>query len=75
MRNADPHNLIVAMLDGIEAQKFPGTESLQDMPPFSGQLSDKELAQLTNFLRATWGGQAADITPDRIKAMRLTTAH
>lgn len=75
VRNADPHNLIVAMLDGIEAQKFPGTESLQDMPAFSGQLSDKELAQLTNFLRAAWGGQAADVTPDRIKAMRVTTAH
>jgi mono/diheme cytochrome c family protein len=75
VRNADPHNLIVAMLDGIEAQKFPGTESLQDMPGFAGQLSDKELAQLSNFLRAAWGGQAADITPDRIKGMRLTAAH
>ncbi|MEO6920717.1 MAG: c-type cytochrome [Collimonas sp.] len=73
VRNANPHNLIVAMLDGIEAQKFPGTESLQDMPGFGGQLSDKELAQLSNYLRATWGGQPASISADQVKALRLTT--
>ncbi|WP_211473317.1 c-type cytochrome [Collimonas humicola] len=74
VRNADPHNLIVAMLDGIEAQKFPGTESLQDMQGFAGQLNDKELAQLANFLRATWGGQPASITADQVKALRLSAA-
>jgi hypothetical protein len=32
VRNADPRNLIVSMLDGIERQDFPGLESMQDMP-------------------------------------------
>jgi mono/diheme cytochrome c family protein len=70
VRQADPHNLIATMLDGIGAQDFPGLERMQDMPGFAGQLSDTELAQLGSYLRATWGGQPADVTPEAVKALR-----
>lgn len=70
VRNADAHNLIVSMLDGIEAQRFPGTEAMQDMPGFAARMNDEELAQLANYLRATWGGQPADVTPAAVKALR-----
>ena len=53
VRQSDPHNLIVAMLDGIDAQDFPGLERMQGMPGFAGQLSDAELGQLASYLRAT----------------------
>jgi len=71
VRNVDPHNLIVAMLDGIDAEKMPGLGSLQDMPGFAGELDDRQLAQLSNYLRASWGGQPADVTADKIKALRM----
>ncbi|MDR3380658.1 c-type cytochrome, partial [Cupriavidus basilensis] len=71
VRNADPHNLIVSMLDGIEAQKFPGLESLQDMPGFASRLSDAELADLANYLRASYGGQPGDVSADKVKALRV----
>jgi mono/diheme cytochrome c family protein len=70
LRQGDAHNLIVAMLDGIGAQDFPGLERMQDMPGFATQLSDTELAQLANYLRATYGGQPADVTADAVKALR-----
>ncbi|WP_322015690.1 cytochrome c [Paraburkholderia sp. J12] len=70
LRQADPHNLLVAMLDGIETQKFAGLEDMQAMPAFSSTLSDEELAQLANYLRATWGGQAANVTAQDVKALR-----
>ncbi|MDP5007977.1 MAG: cytochrome c [Glaciimonas sp.] len=70
VRNVDPHNLIVAMLDGIEAQKFPGLGNLQEMPGFADKMDDKQLAQLTNYLRASWGGQAGDVTVDKVKTLR-----
>lgn len=70
VRQSDAHNLIVTMLDGIGAQDFPGLERMQDMPGFAGQLSDTELAQLGSYLRATWGGQPADVTPEAVKALR-----
>jgi len=69
VRNADVHNLIVSMLDGIEAQRFPGTEAMQEMPSFA-QMSDTELADLANYLRTSFGGQPADVTADRVKGLR-----
>ncbi|GAB3628835.1 cytochrome c [Pandoraea terrae] len=70
VRQGDPRNLIVAMLEGIEAQDFPGLERMQDMPGFDKRLNDAELAQLTNYLRVAWGGQPANVTPAAVKALR-----
>ncbi|WP_345814619.1 cytochrome c [Paraburkholderia sp. PREW-6R] len=70
LRQSDPRNLLVAMLDGLEPEEFPGLERMQDMPGFARQLSDTELAQLANYLRATWGGQPANVTADAVKALR-----
>lgn len=70
VRQEDPHNLIVAMLDGIEAQDFHGLESMQKMPGFARTLSDEEVSQLADYLRAKWGGQAADVTANAVKALR-----
>jgi mono/diheme cytochrome c family protein len=70
LRQADPRNLLVSMLDGIEAQPFAGVESMQAMPAFAGTYSDEQLAQLANYLRAAYGGQPADVTADKVKALR-----
>lgn len=70
LRQSDGHNLIVATLDGMAAQDFPGLERMQAMPGFATQLTDMEVAQLANYLRATWGGQPADVTADDVKALR-----
>ena len=67
---ADPHNLIVAMLDGVDATASPGTESMQAMPGFAATLSDDELAHLANYLRATWGGQAANVSAADVGSLR-----
>ncbi|AYY56443.1 cytochrome c [Burkholderia multivorans] len=70
VRQHDPRNLLVAVLDGIDEQKFAGVENMQAMPGFAGTLGDEEVAQLANYLRATWGGQPASVTPADVKAMR-----
>ena len=70
LRQADPHNLIVAMLDGVDATDFAGTESMQAMPGFAATLSDDELAHLANYLRSSWGGQPGNVTAARVKALR-----
>jgi mono/diheme cytochrome c family protein len=70
LRQADPHNLIVAMLDGVDAAEFAGTESMQAMPGFAATLSDDELAHLANYLRSGWGGQPGDVTAASVKALR-----
>jgi mono/diheme cytochrome c family protein len=70
LRDADPRNLIVATLDGIDEQRFPKHGGMQAMPGFAHELSDKEMADLANFLRGTWGGQATNVTADGVKALR-----
>jgi mono/diheme cytochrome c family protein len=70
LRDDDPRNLLVVTLDGIAAQRFPGTAAMQDMPGFARKLDDREIADLANFLRASWGGQPGNVTPEAVKALR-----
>ena len=51
---ADDH---VAMLDGIDAAEFAGTESLQEMPGFAKTLSDDARANMLSALEAKSGGR------------------
>jgi mono/diheme cytochrome c family protein len=69
VRSADPHNLIAVTLDGIAAQHFGDKESMQEMPGFAGKLSDKEVTDLANYMRASWGG-AARVAEAQVKAVR-----
>lgn len=70
LRQADPRNLVVSMLDGIAAQPFSGTERMQAMPGFAGTYDDEQLALLANYLRVTWGGQHAGVTADAVNSLR-----
>ncbi|WP_322030464.1 cytochrome c [Paraburkholderia sp. J76] len=70
LREHDPHNLVVSVLDGIEAQAFPGFERMQDMPGFAKTLSDDEIAQLASYLRAQWGGQSPDVSAQQVRKLR-----
>lgn len=69
VRNADPHNLVAVTLDGIKAQHFGERESMQEMPGF-GKLSDKEVADLSNYMRGGWGGVSAKVTEAQVQAIR-----
>ena len=43
---------------------------MQAIPRFSDKLCDGEVAALANYLRVTWGGQKADVTPAAVRALR-----
>jgi len=70
VRQKDPRNLIVAILDGIEPQKFPGLEAMQDMPGFDKRLTDAQISELTNYLRVAYGGQPGDVNSEIVKQLR-----
>ncbi|RDZ29437.1 cytochrome c [Lysobacter silvisoli] len=65
VRDADPHNLIVALLDGLPEHDLPGLERMQPMPGFAQDLDDREVAALANWLR---GDSAA--TPQAVAELR-----
>ncbi len=67
--NSDsPRNLVRVMLDGLPAQ---GSKASVSMPPFAGMLTDAQIADLANYLRAQhsnrtpWQLQADDVAKYR----------
>ena len=70
VRQKDPRNLIVAILDGIEPQQFPGLEAMQDMPGFARQLTDAQVSELSNYLRVAYGAQASDVNSEIVRQLR-----
>jgi mono/diheme cytochrome c family protein len=71
LRLTSARNLVRTVLDSIPAQRFPGLERMQPMPGFKQQLDDRQLTDLVNWMRATWGGQESKVTLDEVHRMRV----
>jgi mono/diheme cytochrome c family protein len=73
VRDADPHNLIVAILDGLPVHDFKGIERMQEMPGFAAELGDGDIAALSRWLRSRYGGQSAAVTEQTVRELRDTS--
>lgn len=61
-----PYNVIGAVLSGLEP--WNGGPA---MPSFATQLSDQQIADVSNYVRTAWGNQSvADTTPAQVKTLR-----
>jgi mono/diheme cytochrome c family protein len=60
---AEPYNVIMVMLQGL-----PPGGSYGAMPSFAGRLSDGQVADLVNYVRTSWGNQAAPNASARMVA-------
>ncbi|MGG4774343.1 cytochrome c [Paenalcaligenes sp. Me52] len=60
-------NLIRVVLNGIPTQTFTGNQRMYAMPPFAHELSDEEIADLSTWMRAQWGGQATAVTTEQVQ--------
>ncbi|MBV8407459.1 MAG: cytochrome c [Alphaproteobacteria bacterium] len=70
LRLPQPTNLLTVLITGLPWRDFPHGARLQDMPGFTGLLTDQEIADVANYLRATWGGRVPDVTPATVRGMR-----
>jgi mono/diheme cytochrome c family protein len=70
VRDPDPHNLIVAILDGLPEHDFAGLERMQEMPSFARELGDADIAALASWLRARYGGQPSPIGTELVARLR-----
>lgn len=70
LSNSDAFNFIKVVLEGIPTQAFAGNERMYAMPGFAEQLSDEQIAQLSNWARGQWGGQPADISAKTVGRLR-----
>ncbi|HEU4779634.1 MAG TPA: cytochrome c [Steroidobacteraceae bacterium] len=70
VRDPSPHNLIVAVLDGLPEHDFPGLARMQDMPGFAADLDDTQVAALVTWLRQEFGGQSALVEAASVRELR-----
>lgn len=70
VRLTSGRNLIKVIVDGLPEQNFPGLAHMQAMPGFRDRLSDQQIADLANWLRARWGGQQPNVTAQAVTDMR-----
>ena len=67
---------IRVLLNGVP--RTSGGEATQarwrgEMPPFSRQLSDAEIAAVINYERTNWGNNSPTVTPAEVRAVREQT--
>jgi mono/diheme cytochrome c family protein len=67
---SDANNLLRVVLQGGFAPATAGHPRPFGMPPFGGELSERELAALASFLRNSWGHAAGEISPLDINRLR-----
>lgn len=67
---ADGSNLLRVLLQGAFAPATAGHPRPFGMPPFGGELDQRELAALASYLRNSWGHAAGEISPLDVNRLR-----
>lgn len=75
LRLNEARNLLRVIDDGIKEQQFTGFERMQPMPSFSDKLDDGQMRDLLHYLRQTWGGQNAELSPQQVSQLRSEKGH
>ncbi|MGZ5202002.1 MAG: cytochrome c [Telluria sp.] len=66
----DPVNAIRIVLNGGFAPGTTGNPRPFSMPPYGPVLDDAEVAEVVTYLRASWGNNAAAVTPAEVNRYR-----
>ena len=69
----DPTNMIHALLDGARAPHTADRPTSAGMPAFSWKLNDQEMADVLNYVRNSWGNQAAEVKASQVADLRKAT--
>ncbi len=69
-RHDNPLNFIRIVREGIAARDLPGDTRRQRMPAYPA-LTDQEIAEMLNYIRATWGGAPATVSPSDVAEASL----
>lgn len=69
----DPSSLINVTLNGSIPLVAKGVPDAYRMPQFRQQLSDRDIADVTTFIRSGWGNQAPAVTAAQVTKLRKTT--
>jgi mono/diheme cytochrome c family protein len=66
----NPRSLISIVLDGSQTPRTPRTPAQFTMPRFAWRLSDKDVADVVNFIRTSWGNSASPASSADVAKIR-----
>ena len=66
----NPRSLISIVLDGSQTARTARTPARFTMPRFAWRLSDRDVADVVNFIRTSWGNSASPVSSADVAKMR-----
>jgi len=70
LQSADPSSTLRVTLDGAQTVTTPRAPNTGSMPAYARDLSDQEIADVTNYIRNSWGNAAPLVTAEQVKKAR-----
>jgi mono/diheme cytochrome c family protein len=70
LQSADPSSTLRIILDGAETVTTPRAPNKGSMPAYAKQLSDRQIADVANYIRNSWGNAATLVTPAQVAKAR-----
>ena len=70
MQSTDPSSALRIVLDGAETLTTPRAPNGGSMPAYANQFSDQEIADVTTYIRNSWGNAAPAVTPAQVAKAR-----
>ena len=61
-----PASTLRIILDGAQTLTTPRAPNNGSMPAYAKQLSDQQIADVTNYIRNSWGNAAPLVTPAQV---------
>jgi len=74
VRSDDPSTVIRIVLRGARSVATDAEPTAPGMPSYGWQLTDAQIAAVLTYIRNSWGGAAAEVTPDAVSKSRAALA-
>lgn len=70
LQSINPSSTIRIILDGAHTVTTPRAPNTGEMPGYAKQLSDEQIAAVTNYIRNSWGNAAPLVTAEQVAKAR-----
>ncbi|SFK10086.1 c-type cytochrome [Bradyrhizobium sp. cf659] len=70
LQSVNPSSTLRITLDGAHTVTTPRAPNTGEMPAYAKQLSDEEIAAVTNYIRNSWGNSGPLVTPAQVAKAR-----
>jgi mono/diheme cytochrome c family protein len=70
LQSADPASTLRVILEGAQTVTTPRAPNTGSMPSYARDLSDQQVADVTNYIRNSWGNAATLVTPGQVAKAR-----